>query len=47
MIKIYILKEQAIIKNRIEKDKPTAEGKMKDWHTIEIIERKYRQNKNA
>lgn len=26
----------------IEKDKPTAEGKMKHWHTFEIVARKYR-----
>ena len=25
----------------IEKNKPTAEGKMKHWHTIEIIAKKY------
>ena len=25
----------------IEKDKPTAEGQMKHWHTIEIIAKKY------
>lgn len=25
----------------IEKDKPTAEGKMKHWHTIEIIAKKH------
>ena len=31
----------------IEKDKPTAEGKMKHWHTIEIIARKYGQNKKV
>ena len=31
----------------IEKDKPTAEGKMKHWHIIEIIARKYGQNKKV
>ena len=30
----------------IEKDKTTAEGKMKHWHTFEIIARKCRKNKN-
>lgn len=28
----------------IEKNKPTAEGKMKHWHTIEIIAKKIVEN---
>ena len=45
---IELFKDFEILEiKEIEKDKTTAEGKMKHWHTFEIIARKLRKNKNA
>ena len=45
---IELFREFEILEiKEIEKDKPTAEGKMKHWHTFEIIARKYGQNKKV